>query len=82
MTRSLSYSKHKQAQEEKGDGAACCLAGWKNWPSHPTLSAKFLPKENVYRMRCWMVQESLFLWTRPMDPDSIGKVIRIRNPDS
>ncbi len=58
MTRSLFYS--KQAQEEKGDGAACCLADWKKRPSHPTLFAKFLPKENVYRMRCWMVQESLF----------------------
>ncbi len=39
---------------------------------------KFLPKENVYRMRCWMVQESLLLWTRPLDPDSVASVIRIR----
>ncbi len=46
MTRSLFYI--KQAQEEKGEmahGCACCLAGWKKRPSHPTLFAKFLPKK-------------------------------------
>ncbi len=74
MTQSLFYT--KQAQEEKGDGAACCLPGWKKRPSHPTLFAKFLPKK-MYRMSCWY-KKAFLLRTRPMDPDSVGKVIRIR----
>ncbi len=87
MTRSLSYSKQaKPSTGRKGwDGAACCLTDWKKRPSHPTLFAKFLPKKNVYRMRCWMVQESLFTmdqtngWIRILSRRWSGSGIRIAN---